>query len=134
MIRQYNTLSTGTEQVLGYSGTGKHLQFAGFTLVLLTFAAGAYCAEEGTRVDDHDDAVVALEHAQTTNIMCPVMTDMKVDPRTNSSLIFWDGKYESSWKKDFENVCEIRDQAGHATRVGAGAGGWLLVGSAGRLV
>ncbi len=80
MIRQHNTLSTGAEQVLGYSEKGKRLRFVGFVLVLLTFAAGAYCAEEGIRIDDHEDAVVALEHAQTTNVVCPVMTDMKIDP------------------------------------------------------
>lgn len=80
MIRQYNVLPTGIEQVLGYSGKGKRLRFAGFVLVLLTFATGAYCAEEGTHVHDHEDAASALEDAKTTNVICPVMTDMKADP------------------------------------------------------
>ncbi len=80
MIRQYNTLSTGAEQVLGYSGKGKRLRFVDIAVVLLTLAAGAYCAEECTHVDDHEGAVTALEHAQTTNAICPVMPDMKADP------------------------------------------------------
>lgn len=79
MIRQYNTLSTSTEQVLGYSEKGKCLRFVGFAVVLFTFAVGAYSAEEDTHVHDHEGAVAALEHAQTTNVTCPVMTDMKVD-------------------------------------------------------
>jgi YHS domain-containing protein len=80
MIRQYNALPVGIEQVLGYSGKGKRLRLTGLVLVLLAFAAGAYCAEEGTRVDDHEGAVAALAHAQTTNVICPVMTDMKAEP------------------------------------------------------
>jgi hypothetical protein len=79
-IRQYDTLSTSANQVLGYSEKGKRLRFLGFVLVLLTFATGAYCAEEGTRVDDHEDAVTTLEHAQRTNVICPVMPDMEADP------------------------------------------------------
>jgi hypothetical protein len=80
MIRQYNTLSTGTEQVRGHSGKGKRLRLAGLVLVLLTFAAGAYCAEEGAHVDDREGAAAALEHTQTKNVICPVMPDMNADP------------------------------------------------------
>jgi YHS domain-containing protein len=74
MMRQHNSFSTGAEQALGHSEKDKRLWLAGLAVVLLAFAVGAYCAEEGARIDDHESV------AQTTNTVCPVMTDMKVDP------------------------------------------------------
>lgn len=80
MIGQYKILSTGTEQVLRCFEEGKCLRFAGFAVVLLALAVGATSAEEGTHVHDHEEAVAASERAQTMNVICPVMTDMEVDP------------------------------------------------------
>jgi len=79
-MRLPNTLSTN-KQVFGHSDNNRRLRFVSFIVVLFTtFAVGAYSAEEDTHVHDHEGAVAALEHAQTTNVICPVMTDMKVDP------------------------------------------------------
>ncbi len=78
-MRLPNTLSTN-KQVFGHSDNNRRLRFVGFIVVLFTtFAIGAYSTEEDAHVHDHEDAVAALEHAQMTNVICPVMTDMKVD-------------------------------------------------------
>lgn len=80
-MRLPNTFTT-TKQVLGHSYNIRRLQFLGFVVVLFTtFVVGAFATEEDdAHVYDHDDAVTAPEHAQTTNVNCPVMTDMKVNP------------------------------------------------------
>ena len=79
MIRQYNTSSNRAEQMLGYSEKGRRLQFVRLAVVLLVSAAGALGAEEGT----HDHGLQAAEgasgQAPTTNAICPVMPDMKVN-------------------------------------------------------
>ncbi|MHC4494988.1 MAG: hypothetical protein ACYSYM_04105 [Planctomycetota bacterium] len=80
MIRKYNPRSNGDEQVFGRSSKCKRLGFVGFAVVLLAFTTGVYSDEEGTHAREHEDAVAVPEHAQTTNVICPVMPDMEVDP------------------------------------------------------
>jgi hypothetical protein len=80
------------------------------------------------------EAEVSLQMAQTSWHRHAGSCSDTFNPRTHSSLILGDGKYESSWKKDFENLFEIGDQAGHAPRFGVGAGDWLLSWPAGWLI
>ncbi len=79
-MRSPNTLTT-TKLVLGHFYNIRCLQFVSFVVVLITtFAVRAYSTEEDVHVYDHDDAVTALEQAQTTNITCPVMIGYEINP------------------------------------------------------
>lgn len=79
MVRQFNPSLTGANQVLGRVEESTLRVFL-FMAVLLAFASGACSAAEGTNVPDHEDAIAAPDHSQETNVFCPVMPDMKVNP------------------------------------------------------
>ena len=79
MIRQSNTLSIGIVQALEHLRC-RRLRLLVLAAVLLAFAAGAVGAEEAAQDHSVQAAEGASGQVQTTNVMCPVMTDMKVDP------------------------------------------------------
>jgi YHS domain-containing protein len=64
-------------------GLSDHIERLGWISVLIVLFAlwvTAYPAEEGTHVHGQEDTITASEHVQVTNVMCPVMPDMKTDP------------------------------------------------------
>jgi hypothetical protein len=77
MIRQLNTLSIGIVQMFEHSKI-KLVRFLAFAVVFLSSAAGT--AQEAAQDHDARAAEGAFGQSQTTNVMCPVMRDMKVNP------------------------------------------------------
>jgi len=57
----------------------KRIRFLVLAVVLLVSAAGTRGAEEGAHDHDREAAEGASGQAQATNVICPVMPDMKVD-------------------------------------------------------
>jgi len=79
MIRQLNILSIGIVQMLEHSKY-KRVRLLVLAVVLLASAAGVLAAEEGAHNDGLQAAVDASGQTQMTNVICPVMTDMKARP------------------------------------------------------
>lgn len=79
MVRKYSHLSVDADQVLE-RGWESALRVFLFAAVFLAFASAVYPAAEAANAPDREDAIAEPEHSQVTNVMCPVMPDMKVNP------------------------------------------------------
>ena len=77
MIRQLNTPSIGIVQMFEHSKV-RLVWFLVFAVVFLPSTTGT--AEEAAQDHDARTAEDASGQSQTTNVMCPVMRDMKVNP------------------------------------------------------
>ena len=79
MIRQLNTLSIGIVQMFEHSKL-KLVRFLVSAVVFLSSVAGIAVGHEAAQERDARAAEGASGQSQTTNVMCPVMRDMKVNP------------------------------------------------------
>lgn len=67
-------------QMFGLSNYTERLGWMSVLIVLFALWVTAYPAEEGAHVHGQEDTIAASEHVQITNVVCPVMPDMKADP------------------------------------------------------
>ena len=80
MTQNVYKLAALMRQMFGLSNHTERLGWMSVLIVLFALRVTAYPAEEGAHVHGQEDTIAASEHVQITNVVCPVMPDMKADP------------------------------------------------------